>query len=77
MKLKKYIYVILNANSIVHHVTLIKNGILADVKLNVKSIEDAKKIVVRILAHEFVTMVNVSQVLLISLFDEVINTRIS
>ena len=45
--------------------------------MNVKSIEDAKKIVVGILAHVFMTMVNVSQVLLISLFDEVINTRIS
>ena len=51
--------VIVNANSIVEHVTQIKNGMIIHVNLNVKIIVHAKNIIVGILAHVFVKIASV------------------
>ena len=51
--------VIVNANSIVQHVTQIKNGMIIHVNLNVKIIVHAKNIIVGILAHVFVKIASV------------------
>ena len=61
MKLKQWkniFHVIVNANSIAHHVIQIKNGIIKHVIVNVKIIMNVKKITVRILAHLFVRIAN-------------------
>ena len=43
-----------NANTIVQHVIPIKNGMVINVNVNVKTIVSAKEIVVGILAHALV-----------------------
>ena len=48
---------IVTANSIAPHVIQIKNGITIHVKVSVKSINFAKKIIVGILAQVFVRIV--------------------
>ena len=50
---------ILNENSIVQHVIQIKNGIMINVNVSVKSIMRVRKIVVGILAHVFARVVGV------------------
>ena len=52
---------ILNANLIAQHVIQIKNGIIINVNVSVKSIIRLKKTIIGILAHVFV---NTDQVLL-------------
>ena len=62
MKLKQWqniFYVVLNANSIVQHVTQIKNGIIKHVNVNVNVIVSAKKIIVGILAHELLRIASI------------------
>ena len=62
MKLKQWqniFYVVLNANSIVQHVTQIKNGIIEHVNVNVNVIVSAKKIIVGILAHELLRIASI------------------
>ena len=49
---------IVNENSIVEHVILIKNGIMEHVNVNVKITVSAKKIKAGILAHVFVKIVS-------------------
>ena len=55
---------IVNANSLVQHVIQIKNGIIKHVNANVKIIVSAKKVIVRSMAHVFVRIVNIQEVLL-------------
>ena len=50
----KHTYVLLDANSIVPYVIQIKNGIMKHVRVHVKIIVSAKKIIVGILEHAFV-----------------------
>ena len=50
---------IANANSILHYVIEIKNGITKFVNVSVKTILRVGKIIVRILAHVFVRMVSI------------------
>ena len=50
---------IVNENLIVQHETQIKNRIMINVNVSVKSIEHAKKILVAILEHVFVRIVGV------------------
>ena len=55
MKLKQWqniFHMILNANSIVQHVIQIKNWIIKDANVNVKTIVSAKEIIVDILGHK-------------------------
>ena len=52
-------HVIVNANSIAQHVVQIKNGIIINANANVKSISRAKKIIVGILPHVFVSTVGI------------------
>ena len=52
-------HVIVNANSIVQHVIQIKNEIMVNINVSVKSILCAKKILVRILAQVFVRIVGI------------------
>ena len=52
-------HVILNGNSIVQHIIQIKNGILINVNVSLKSVISAKKIIAGILAHVFVTIVSI------------------
>ena len=52
---------VVNANSIVHHVIQIKNGIIKHVNVNIKIIASAKKIIVGILAHVLVTTVSIKK----------------
>ena len=56
---------IVNVNSIVQYVIQIKSGIIKRVNVNVKIIVSAKNIKVGILAHVFVRIVSISNVLLI------------
>ena len=56
---------ILNANSIVQHVTQIKNGIIKHVNVNKNIIVHAKEITVGILAHVFMRIANIEKVLMI------------
>ena len=68
MKLKQWqniFHAILNANSIVQHVTQNKNRIIKHVNVNAKIIVNAKKIIFGILVHVFVGMVSIGKVLLI------------
>ena len=68
MKLKQWqniFHAILNANSIVQHVTQNKNRIIKHVNVNAKVIANAKKIIVGMLVHVFVRMVSIEKVLLI------------
>ena len=51
-------HVIVNPTAIVQHVIQIKNEIIKHVNVNVKVIVRAKKIIVGILAHVFVTFVS-------------------
>ena len=50
-------HVIVNASSIVEHLTRIKNGIMINDKASVKNIVQVKKIIVGILARIFVRIV--------------------
>ena len=50
---------IVNANAIVQHVIQIKNGILINVHVTANSIVHAKKFIVGILAHVFVSIVSI------------------
>ena len=50
---------IANANSILHYVIEIKNGITKFVNVSVKTILRVGKIIVRILAHVFVRIVSI------------------
>ena len=63
MKLKsrqKIFHLIVNAHSIVQHVTRIKDGIIKHVNVNVKiTVNEKKKIIVGILAHAFLRIVNI------------------
>ena len=52
-------YVIVNANSVVQHVSQNKNGIIKHVNLNVKIIVSAKKIIAEISAHVFARIVSI------------------
>ena len=68
IKLKQWqniFHVILNANSIVQHVTQIKNGIIKHVNVNKNIIVHAKEITVGILAHVFMRIANIEKVLMI------------
>ena len=56
---------ILNANSIVQHVTQIKNGIIKHVNVNKNIIVHAKEITVGNLAHVFMRIANIEKVLMI------------
>ena len=56
---------ILNANSIVQHVTQIENRRIKHVNANVKTIAHTKKTIIGILAHVFVRIANVYKVLLV------------
>ena len=58
-KWQKIFHVIVNAISIVQHVTQIKNGIAKLVNVNVKTIISAKKIIAGILAHAFVRIARI------------------
>ena len=58
-KWQKIFHVIVNANSIVLHVTQIKNGITKLVNVNVKTIISAKKIIAGIIAHVFVRIARI------------------
>ena len=49
---------IVNLNSIVQHVIQIKYGIMKHVKVSVKNIVHAEKILIGILAHVFVRMLS-------------------
>ena len=57
-------HAIVNTNSIVQQVIEIKNGIMINVNVSVKSTVHVKKVLVGILAQVFVRIVNVSKVLL-------------
>ena len=62
MKLKQWKSVfnaIVNGNSIVQHVVQIKNGIIKHVNVDVKTNISAKKIIVGILAHVFMSIVSI------------------
>ena len=63
MKLKSWqniFHLIVNAHSIVQHVTRIKDGIIKHVNVNVKiTVNEKKKIIVGILAHAFLRMANI------------------
>ena len=62
MKLKRWKSVfnaIVNGNSIVQHVVQIKNGIIKHVNVDVKTNISAKKIIVGILAHVFMSIVSI------------------
>ena len=48
---------IVNANLIVQHVVPIKNGIMTNVNMSVKSIARANKIITGILTHLFVRII--------------------
>ena len=50
---------VVNANSIVQHVTQIKNGMKKHVNVNANFIVSAKKIIVGILTHVFVEIVSI------------------
>ena len=50
---------IANLNSIAQYVIQVKNGIIKHVNVNVKFIISAKKIIVGILAHEFVRIASI------------------
>ena len=50
---------VLNVNSIVQHVLRIKNGIMRNVNVSVKSTGRAKKVIVGILAHVFLRIVSI------------------
>ena len=52
-------HVIVNANLTVQYVIKIKNGVIKHVNVNVKIIVRAKKIIVGILAHVFVSIVSI------------------
>ena len=56
---------IVNANSIVQHAIQIKNEITKHVKVNTKLIIRVKNIIAGILSHVFLTIVCISNVLLI------------
>ena len=75
MKLKHWqniFHVIANANSVVQPAVQIRNGITKLVNVNVKVIAHAKKIIVGILAHEFVRTASIQKVLLTLLWSSVI-----
>ena len=62
MKLKQWQSIfnaIVNGNSIVQHVVQIKNGIIKHVNVDVKTNISAKKIIVGILAHVFMSIVSI------------------
>ena len=63
MKLKSrqnIFHLIVNAHSIVQHVTRIKDGIIKHVNVNAKiTVNEKKKIIVGILAHAFLRIVNI------------------
>ena len=62
MKLKQWKSVfnaIVNGNSIVQNVVQIKNGIIKHVNVDVKTNISAKKIIVGILAHVFMSIVSI------------------
>ena len=66
MKLKhwsKIFYVIENANSTVLHVIHIRNGVMINVNVRVKSIAREENIKVGMLAHVFVSTVSICKVL--------------
>ena len=66
MKLKhwsKIFYVIENSNSIVLHVIHIRNGVMINVNVRVKSIAREENINVGMLAHVFVSTVSICKVL--------------
>ena len=56
---------ILNANSIVQHLIQSKNGIIKHFNVNSKSIISVKKIIVGAIAHVFVKIANILNVLMI------------
>lgn len=55
---------IVNANPIVHNVIQIKNGIMIDINVNVKSIAGEKKNIVGIIKCAFVRIVAILKVFL-------------
>ena len=62
MKLKQWQSIfnaVVNGNSIVQHVVQIKNGIIKHVNVDVKTNISAKKIIVGILAHVFMSIVSI------------------
>ena len=66
MKLKhwsKIFHVIQNENSIVLHVIHIRNGVMINVNVRVKSIAREENIKVGMLAHVFVSTVSICKVL--------------
>ena len=56
---------IVNANSTLQHVIQIKNEMIKHVNVNEKITISAKKIIVGVLAHAFLTIVSTENVLLI------------
>ena len=54
-----------NANSIVQHVTQVKNGIKKHVNVNLKTIVTAKKIMVGIVGHVFVRIASIADTIII------------
>ena len=57
---------IVNANSTLQHVIQIKNGMIKHVNVNEKITLNAKKIIVGVLAHVFLTIESTENVLLIN-----------
>ena len=57
---------IVNANSTLQHVIQIKNGMIKHVNVNEKITLSAKKIIVGVLAHVFLTIESTENVLLIN-----------
>ena len=51
------LHAIVNANSMVQHVIQMKNRIIINVNLSIKSIVHSKKIVLGILAHVFAKII--------------------
>ena len=56
---KNIFHVIINANSIVKHVTQTKNGIMKHVNVSAKNIVHAKKIIAGILAHVLLRIISI------------------